>query len=85
MTVGSLILEPSFEDSILTYEANTSNATNKITATPDDVGAVIAITVNDVAHVNDTAATWLTGLNTVVITVTNGAEVKVYTVYVTKA
>lgn len=57
---------------------------NKVTATPEDARAAVAITVNGAALGNGSAATWSTGENVVTITVTNGSLSKVYTVTVTK-
>lgn len=42
------------------------------------------ITVNGVEVDNESSATWVVGVNEVVITVTNGEEKTVYTVAVTK-
>lgn len=80
-----MALEPSFQGSILTYEADTINATNKITAVAEDPTAEIAILVNGEPHVNATSATWLLGANTVEITVTKGTESREYVVIVTKS
>lgn len=66
------------------YTAETTNATNTITATAAKAGAVIAITVNGDPHANGTAATWDLGDNTVEITVTYGTTQQTYTVIVTK-
>lgn len=66
------------------YTAETTNATNTITATAAKPGATIAIKVNDVDHVNGTAATWNLGENVVEITVTYGTTQMIYTVTVTK-
>ena len=84
LTIGVLELSPAFDPDATTYTAATSNATDTITATVRDSDATVAITVNGEEHTNGTAATWETGENTVVITVTNGSTVKTYTVAVTK-
>jgi len=60
----------------------TSNATNTITATPADPSAVMTILVNSYPHTNGTAATWVAGANAIVITVTNGDKIEIYTVEV---
>jgi len=85
LTIGSLTLDPTFNKSVMIYEAATTNATNTITAVAKDGEASIAILVNDVAHTNGTAATWSEGANTVEITVTIGGESETYTVTVTKS
>lgn len=85
LTLGSLTLDPTFDDEVTEYTTTTANVTNTITATATDAGATVAITVNDAAHVNGEAATWETGENIVEITVTNETESTVYTVTVTKS
>ena len=66
------------------YTAETTDATNTITATAAKPGATIAIKVNGVDHVNGTTATWNSGENVVEITVTYGTTQMIYTVTVTK-
>jgi len=61
----------------------TANATNKVTAVPED-GATVALTVNGNPLENETSASWSSGENTLVITVTKGNQETVYTVTVTK-
>jgi hypothetical protein len=68
------------------YTAATTNATNMVTATPADDGALVAIDLNSgTAVTNGAAATWTAGTNTLTITVTNGAYTQTYTVVVTKS
>ena len=67
------------------YTANTTNATNTITATPEDDDATITILNGETPVENGTAATWSDGANTVTITVKNGTAQEVYTVVVTKS
>lgn len=78
------MLTPLFDGAVTSYTADTITATNNILATVLKTGAVIAIKVNDVAHTNDTAATWNLGANVVEIKVTYGTTEKTYTVTVTK-
>ncbi|NDL68852.1 phage major capsid protein [Anaerotalea alkaliphila] len=85
LTIGSLELSPTFNKSTMSYTAATVNATNTITAVAMDGEATVEILVNDVAHVNGTAATWDAGENTVVVNVTSGSETETYTVVVTKS
>lgn len=84
LTVGALTLSPEFNKSIFYYEVDTANATNTISAIAMDGEATIEILVNDAAHNNGAAATWVLGENTVEITVTSGTETETYTVIVTK-
>lgn len=87
LTIGALTLAPEFNSDVRSYTANTSNATNKVTATPKDANSTVSITVNGAAIENGTAATWADGENTVLIKVTaadNSAETD-YSVTVSKA
>lgn len=85
LTIGALTLTPSFDSDVTEYEATTTAATNKITATPDDENATVEILVGETEIDNGDSATWETGENTVTITVTNGDEAETYTVTVTKS
>lgn len=85
LRIGSLALSPEFAAGTTTYTAATTNATNTITATPADAGAVVEVMVNDVAIQNGTAASWVNGENTVTVNVTaaDGTTTEAYTVTVT--
>lgn len=78
------MLTPLFDGAVTSYTADTVNATNNILATVLKAGAAIAIKVNDVAHTNDTVATWNLGANAVEVKVTYGTTERTYTVTVTK-
>lgn len=80
---GSLILTPQFKRNRIWYKTSTEDATNTITAVAEDGGATIAIDVDGVTVTNGNPATWAAGLNHVVITVTNGADVAKYYIFVT--
>ena len=84
LTIGSISLNPTFAAGTTAYTAETSNATNAITATATDENAGVAITVNGDSLTNGSSATWEEGENIVAITVTNGGSSKTYTVTVTK-
>lgn len=73
-----------FDPGVLYYTATTTNATNKITATPADEEAEVVIMANGKEVANGSPATWEGGENEAVITVTNGDAETVYTVIVTK-
>ena len=66
------------------YTATTTNATNKITATPEDEDATIVILNGETPVENEASATWAEGENTLTVTVTKGSAEKTYTVVVTK-
>lgn len=84
LVMGSLTLAPIFDSGVTSYAATTTNATNTITATPTDSKATVEIKVGEAAVTNGAPATWVTGVNVVTVTVTNGDQTKVYTVTVTK-
>ena len=84
LTIGSISVDPTFAAGTTAYMAETSNATNAITATAADENAGVSITVNGDSLTNGSSATWEDGENTVVIIVTNGGSSKTYTVIVTK-
>lgn len=67
------------------YTAETTNATNKVTATPEDENAELTIKVGDTEIENEGTATWTEGENTLTIDVVNGEETETYTVTVTKS
>ena len=67
------------------YTATTTNATNKVTATPADETAEVEILVGETEIENGASATWAAGENTVTVTVTDGTVSKAYTVTVTKS
>lgn len=84
LTIGALTLTPAFDPATTEYTATTTNATNTVTATPEDEGAAVTILNGETPVENGTAATWAEGANTLTITVKNGDAQKVYTVTVTK-
>lgn len=84
LTLGSLTLDPTFAAGVYGYETATTDATNLITAAAV-AGATADITLDGDAHTSGQAATWETGENTVLITVTKDELSKVYTVTVTKS
>lgn len=79
-----MTLAPAFDAGVTAYTATTTNATNKVTATPKDPEADVLIEVNGAEIANGASAAWRSGENTVKITVTNGTSSTVYTVKVTK-
>ena len=85
LTIGALTLSPTFDPDTTEYTATTTNATNTITATPEDEDAEVTILNGETPVTNGTAATWIDGANTVTITVKNGTAQKVYTATVTKS
>lgn len=68
---------------MLEYTATTTNATNKVTATPTDDTAEVTIMLGETEIENGESATWEDGENELVITVTGTTDSTVYTVTVT--
>lgn len=68
---------------MLEYTATTTNATNKVTATPTDDTAEVTIMLGETEIDNGSSATWEEGENELVITVTGTTDETVYTVTVT--
>ena len=79
-----MTLTPNFDSEVEVYTATTSNASNKVTATPTDDDATVEILVGETEIENGSNASWEEGENTLTITVTNGTSETVYTVTVTK-
>lgn len=85
LTIGSITLVPTFSPSVKSYTAETTNATNTITATETDAEATVVITVNGDSISSGGSATWADGKNDVVISVSNGTKTTKYKVTVTKS
>lgn len=86
LTIGSLTLTPAFDAGVTEYAVETTNATNKVTATPTDEDATVTITLGESTTIaNGTSATWAAGENVLTIVVTNGDTTETYTVTVTKS
>lgn len=77
-----MTLNPAFDSAVLEYTATTTNATNKITATPTDPYADVTIMLGETEIENGESATWAEGENELEITV-HGYPDTVYTVIVT--
>ena len=75
---------PEFDSDVLEYTAETSNATNKVTATPTDDTAEVTILVGETEIENGESASWDEGENTLTVTVTGTTDETVYTVTVTR-
>ena len=88
MTLGTLTLSPEFDPDVTEYEAETTNATNKLAVAAED-GAEITVTLGETeqeAGLDDKyTLTWETGVNTVTVTVSDGTDDTDYTLTVTKS
>ena len=78
-----MTLTPTFASDTLEYTATTTNATNKVTATPTDDTAEVEILLGETEIENGSSATWEEGENVLTITVTGTTSSTVYTVTVT--
>ncbi|WP_442899651.1 cadherin-like beta sandwich domain-containing protein [Eubacterium sp.] len=85
LSLGSVTLSPAFNADTLNYSAATTNATNIITASATDSSATVVIKNGNTVVPNGGAATWVSGENTVTVTVTNGVVSKTYSITVTKS
>lgn len=87
LKLGNVTLSPAFSASTSSYTAETSAASNVITATPASAGAAVEVKVGGKVIENGKSATWEKGSNTVTINVTaeDGSTTKSYTVTVTKS
>lgn len=65
------------------YTVTTTNASNKVTATPESADATVVITANDVEIESGGSVTWTEGENEVVVEVTGDDGTTTYTVTVT--
>ena len=88
LTIGSLLLNPTFAPDVESYTLETSNNRNKITALCADDGAEIAVSLTNrdgASTVNNgTAAAWAVGENKLTVVVSKNGAKSVYTVNVTK-
>ena len=84
LVVGTLTLNPAFDPDTLSYTADTTNATNKVAATPVRSGAKVTIMNGETPVPNGGTATWTDGENMLRVTVENGTTKRVYTVTVNK-
>lgn len=79
-----MVLTPTFDSDTEEYEATTTNAADKVTATPSATGVDITIMLGETEIQNGENATWESGENELTITVScAGGEDTVYTVTVT--
>jgi len=87
LTIGALILTPTFSAGQVLYTAATTSATDITTAESPEGTATVVILNGATPVASGDPATWSEGVNEVTITVTMpgaGGEVGVYRVDVTK-
>ena len=76
-------MTPEFDPDETDYAVTTTNASNKVTATPESANAEVVITANDVEIESGDSVTWESGENEVVVKVTGSRGTTTYTVTVT--
>lgn len=85
LTVGNETLTPTFDPAVMSYAITASAASDKVEATTAQARAKVEINLNGKNLNNGGTATWVTGNNTLTVTVKNGNAVRVYTLTVTKS
>lgn len=85
LTIGKLTLSPAFNPGDLEYTAATTNASETVTAAATDSNATIEIKNGSTTVTNGGSASLSAGENTITVKVTNGSNVRTYTVTVTKS
>lgn len=91
LTVGALSLSPSFDSGVFTYTASAANNVSSaaVTATPNQTGAVVGITVTSGTTTkkvtNGGTAALAVGENVIEVTVKQGNGTSTYKVTVTRA
>lgn len=85
LSITGATLSPTFDADTVVYTTSVTGSSSTITATAE-TGATAAITVNGTAVTSGSSASWNTGSNLVVITVTkSGSLSTTYTIGVTKS
>ena len=85
LTVGNETLAPTFDPAVMSYAITATAASDKVEATTAQARAKVEINLNGKNLNNGGTATWVTGNNTLTVTVKNGNAVRVYTLTVTKS
>lgn len=84
LVIGGVSLTPTFNPTVTSYTAVTTDATNTITAAATDNNATVVIKAAGETIENGASATWSVGSNAVQVTVTNGDYSKAYSINVHK-
>lgn len=88
LTLGSLDLDPTFDEDVTSYMAETDDATTSLTATAETTGATVEIFLNGESQGSGTntltkSLTWTDETDIVEVKVTYNSSVKTYTITVT--
>lgn len=87
LSIGDKVLTPTFDPAVFAYSTSTADASNTVTMTVSPEGTAVAVKLGGVAvadYVNGGEVTWVSGENTLAITVGETTPAVVYTVTVTK-
>ena len=85
LSITGVTLTPAFDANITNYTASTTDASNVVSATAAD-SASASILVNGSSHTSGQSASWNTGTNTVIVSVTKSGYIsRTYTITVTKS
>ena len=76
-------LTPEFATATTAYTVTTADASNTITAIPEDATASVTLSMKEKTYENGKRLTWEDGENTVTVNVTDGKTTKAYTITVT--
>ena len=76
-------MTPEFSPDVTTYTVTTTNATNKVTATPTSADATVVCKLGSTEFDSGDVLTWAEGENTVTVKVTGDDGSTTYTVTVT--
>lgn len=85
LAVSALSLSPSFNPETLVYTANTSAASDTVTASPAQARAKVTVVFGGKNYPNGASLKWSSGANKVEVIVENGVSRRTYTVTVTKS
>ena len=77
-------LTPEFATATKAYTVTTTDASNTVTAIPEDATASVTLSMKEKTYENGKRLTWEDGANTVNVKVTDGATTETYTITVTK-
>lgn len=88
LTVGSKTLDPTFDPSVKSYEVDTEDATNTVSATATNANATVEIYLNGTLKKSGTGSaseslTWTANTDTVTVKVSYISVTEIYTITVT--
>lgn len=85
LSIGSLVLVPTFDKGTYAYETSTANTSDTVTVATDDAGASAVIKLGSTTVSSGSAASWTASTTnnlTITVTAADGETERVYTVAV---